>query len=63
MIHISGYDFCFTRSECFPIPIMPGDERFTEPCMNFVRSIAGHDDACDFGKSCITLLYNIHVTV
>lgn len=38
------------RSECFPIPIVPGDERFTEPCMNFVRSIAGHNDQCDFGR-------------
>ncbi|XP_052771017.1 peroxidase-like [Mya arenaria] len=39
-----------SRSECFPIPIAPGDSRFKEPCMNFVRSIAGHSDSCEIGR-------------
>ncbi|KAH3787834.1 hypothetical protein DPMN_165963 [Dreissena polymorpha] len=38
------------RSECFPIYIQAGDERFKESCMNFVRSIAGHSDTCDMGR-------------
>ncbi|KAL4231391.1 hypothetical protein ACF0H5_008970 [Mactra antiquata] len=38
------------RPECFPINIVPGDQRFKEPCMNFVRSIAGHSDSCDMGR-------------
>lgn len=38
------------RSDCFPIPIAPGDERFQDSCMNFVRSISGHADNCGFGR-------------
>lgn len=51
-IYLSFHNMCVLciRSECFPIPIMPGDERFQEPCMNFVRSIAGHSDDCNMGK-------------
>lgn len=43
-------DVLMQRSECFPISIDAGDQRFQEPCMNFVRSIAGHSDSCDIGR-------------
>ncbi|KAK3578125.1 hypothetical protein CHS0354_010075 [Potamilus streckersoni] len=42
-------DLLSERSACFPIHIPDNDERFSNPCMNFVRSVAGHDDMCGFG--------------
>lgn len=44
--------FDILRLECFPIWILPGDERFyNTSCMNFVRAVTGHDDNCDMGKT------------
>ena len=42
---------CHFSGECFPIPVPANDERFTEDCLNFARSVFAED--CKGNKSSI----------